>query len=310
MSSFTFPLFTSKATYSPDYFDNHIESGAIENNHSQEREDPRTQSGRGSGILQRVPEWNSNGEWMFPVRSRPLVSFSREGYPVLPLDQQPPQNQQPPVDLVSVFNTRMLSSVTKTKQKTTYQTLLESAELDGSEDDWSDVVPKGNIILDMDGTLGDNIPRHFPESNNRFIEMPIPRPGLKRFLRFVFAHYERVSIWTAAYPQWYNRFKSQILIPNMPPGKEFHFERTAIQGEPRLTLKPLRAIYGKYPEYTSENTTIVDDNPETFRDNVENAVHILSFFYDTFGHSVEIRRMRALADRELFRAIETLKSRR
>ena len=302
MSSFVFPLFTGKATYSSD---NHIESGAIECNQPREYEDPRTQSGRES--LPKVPEWDSNGEWMIPVRSHPLVSFSREGYPILSLEQQQPQS-----DLVGVFNTMILSAVTKPKQKPTYQTLLDAAELDASdsEDDWSRVVPKGNIILDMDGTLGDNIPRHFPEGPNRFIATPIPRPGLKRFLRFVFAHYERVSIWTAAYPQWYNRFKAQILIPNMPPGKAFHFERTAITGEPRLTLKPLRAIYEKYPEYTSENTTIVDDNQETFVDNPENAVHISSFFYDTLGNSVEIRRTRALADRELFRAIETLKSRR
>ena len=281
-----FPLFTGKATYSPDYFDNHIESGAS--------------SGAASPI---EPTQPSDGEeWMIPVKSPPLISFSREGYPVLP----------PPVtnDLVSIFNIKVSAAANANKhKKSTYQTILESAELDGSEDDWSSVVPRGNIILDMDGTLGDNIPRHFPENINRFIETPIPRPGLKRFLLFVFAHYERVSIWTAAYPQWYNRFKAQILIPNMPPGKTFHFERTAIPGEPRLTLKPLRVIYEKHPEYTAENTTIVDDNPETFKDNFEQAVHIPSFFYNTLGHSVEIRRTRALSDQELFRTIDVLKTR-
>lgn len=263
----TFPLFTGKACYSSDYFDNHIESA--------------TSAAAAVIELDKVPDW------MVPENPKPLISFSREGYPVLPFEPS--------------FNTQT---------KSTYQTLLDAAELqEGPVDDWSDVVPRGNIILDMDGTLGDYIPIHFPETPNRFTNIPIPRPGLKQFLRFVFAHYERVSIWTAAYPQWYNRFKTSVLTPNMPPGKTFHFERTAIPGEVRRMLKPLRAIYEKYPEYTAENTTIVDDNPETFVDNPENAVHISSFFYDKLGHSVEIRRTRALADRELFRAIETLKSR-
>ena len=88
--------------------------------------------------------------------------------------------------------------------------LLENAD-DGES--YEGVVKRGNIILDMDGTLGDNIPSHLIENPARYTRaVPIPRPGLRKFLRFVFAHYERVSIWTAALPIWYNQFKQEVLL--------------------------------------------------------------------------------------------------
>ena len=187
--------------------------------------------------------------------------------------------------------------------------LLENAD-DGES--YEGAVKQGNIILDMDGTLGDNIPLHFPENPNRYVKTtPIPRPGLRKFLRYVFAHYENVSIWTAALPVWYAQFKETVLIPNMPEGAKFHFERMRNAKEPYTGLKPLREIYEKYPEYNELNTTIVDDNVETFRENKQNGVHIPSFFYDLIGRgNMEQRIKNAAKDRGLFTIIEVLNMRR
>jgi len=186
--------------------------------------------------------------------------------------------------------------------------LIKNAD---DNESYEGAVKRGNIILDMDGTLGDNIPSYLIENPKRHsMPIPIPRPGLRKFMRFVFSHYERVSIWTAALPKWYNQFKESVLLPNMPDGAEFHFERTRMPGEPHVVLKPLREIYAKYPEYNEMNTTIVDDNIETFKDNLGNAVHIPSFFYDMFGETPEVRKQNAVKDRNLFTMIEVLQARR
>ena len=189
-----------------------------------------------------------------------------------------------------------------------YEQLLSALlEKNNDEEHYENVSKHGNIILDMDGTLGDCIPSGFAENPERFCgNKPIPRPGLRTFFRFVFSHFERVSIWTAASPLWYGYFKNNVLLPNMPTGAKFHFEKTRNMKEPYIVLKPLRKIYELYPEYTPENTIIVDDNIETFADNCENAVHIPSFFYDNFGGSPLTRRRNAINDRGLFTIIEVL----
>jgi len=185
--------------------------------------------------------------------------------------------------------------------------LTQTEYEDDDEDEYEGVVKKGNIILDMDGTLGDNIPAHFAENPERYSTIkPIPRPGLRKFFRFVFSHYERVSIWTAALPVWYNKFKREVLQPNMPPGAAFHFERTRTSNK-YVLLKPLSEIYATYPEYNETNTVIVDDNPMTFASNSENAIHIKPFFYDRFGLTPESRRIKAEKDKGLYELIHILK---
>jgi hypothetical protein len=204
------------------------------------------------------------------------------------------------------------SSITRQEYNDAYSLLMETL-LSTSEEHLLqlDIQKSGNIILDMDGTLGDNIPSTFQENPERFCKaIPIPRPGLKSFFAFVFAHYERVSIWTAASPDWYALFKERVLRPNMPPGAEFHFEQTRNLDIPYVPLKPLSEIYAKYPEeYNESNTTIVDDNVETFRENRANAVHIPPFFYDDLGGSPETRRKNAAKDRGLYTVMEVLAAR-
>ena len=204
------------------------------------------------------------------------------------------------------------NEISDQKQQTLlYNQLIEALLVDSDDgESYDSAVPFGNIILDMDGTLGDAIPAYLPENPERYISIkPIPRPGLRKFLRFVFAHYERVSIWTAALPSWYNKFKDDVLTPNMPEGAKFHFERTRDPGVRYVGLKPLSEIYTKYTEYTAENTTIIDDNPLTFSANVENAVHVPQFFYDLLGGTPEVRKDLAVKDRGLFDLIEVLRAR-
>jgi hypothetical protein len=169
------------------------------------------------------------------------------------------------------------------------------------------------IIFDMDGTLIDNIPpkfRGFPENPETYKTMPIARPGLKETLAYAFANYKHVSIWTAGTDVWFKQVYDTLFKHVLPPGRDFHFVKTRARGEIYIPLKPLSAIYAQYPDYRPANTVIVDDNAQTFCDNVENAEHIPSFFYDTLGNTAEERQRRAGEDRELYGLIKRLKMRK
>jgi hypothetical protein len=203
--------------------------------------------------------------------------------------------------------------INKSLLHSSYNALIDALSKDNENDyeSYDGVVKQGNIILDMDGTLGDHIPIHFPENPDRYVkDRAIPRPGLREFLRFVFAHYERVSIWTAATKEWYNEFYRTVLMHNLPLGASFHFVRTRNPNEVYVPLKPLSEIYAMFPaEYNESNTTIVDDNYETFKANISNAVHIPAFFYDRLGDTVDIRRSLASTDANLLDTINILKTR-
>lgn len=165
-----------------------------------------------------------------------------------------------------------------------------------------------NLILDMDGTLLDNIPPHFKENPNPGTSTPLARPHLRVFLEFAFANFERVSIWTAAQKSWYKRCYENVLKPCMPAGKSFDFVKTRGPYEQYIMLKPLAAIYDKYPAYNKSNTIIVDDNPYTYVDNMDNAVAIKPFFYDQLTETERAGNLDEL-DRELLRVMDVLSRR-
>jgi ubiquitin-like domain-containing CTD phosphatase 1 len=171
------------------------------------------------------------------------------------------------------------------------------------------IAPRGNIILNIDCALGDHIPKHFAENPDSQEAYPIPRPGLRKFLRFVFTYYERVSIWTTSSQEWYNKFKKSVLIPNMPQNKTFHFEKTKNTDKPFQSIKSLIEIYEMYPEYNSSNTIIVDDSLRTFRENINNAVHVPPFYYSMMGTTPDKRILHAARDDALYNVIKILQER-
>ena len=116
-----------------------------------------------------------------------------------------------------------------------------------------------NIILDMDGTLLDYVPPCF-DHNKSYTQIPIARPYLKLFMKYLFANFERVSIWTAAAKNWYDMCYETVLKEALPEGKDFHFVKTRLNYEFRKGVKPLKLIYEEYQDlYNPENTLIIDE---------------------------------------------------
>jgi len=216
--------------------------------------------------------------------------------------------------MTTVFSSTRVINVRK-KREDLYRRLMDAVMEncdDGEVFDETHKKPGEQVILDMDGLLLDYIPMTSPENIEYGLkEKPVPRPGLRKFLRYVFHCYDRVSIWTAALPKWYSICEEEVFIPNMPFGAKFHFVRTRSPDEVYSAIKPLNIIIENYPgEYSLETTTIIDDNKVTFQENIENAVLVPHFFYDLLGDTPTERRENAAKDVELFALIERLKVRK
>ena len=149
-----------------------------------------------------------------------------------------------------------------------------------------------NIILDIDGTL-------IAVLKNGDAQKPIARPYLREFLKFVFEHFDNVSIWTHAENSWFLQVYYEILIYLIPNNKHFNFiitrrENYQIQWD---TPKLLSNIYKLYPFYTNQNTYILDDTPMTYRFNVHNAIPINTYYHVNKDY-----------DNELLRIIQVIKN--
>jgi len=164
-----------------------------------------------------------------------------------------------------------------------------------------------NIILDMDGTLLDYVPAYF-DHNKSFKVIPIARPYLSLFMKYLFDNFEKVSIWTAAAKTWYDECYEKILKPSLPEGKSFHFIKTRNDYNSLAVVKPLRMIFEEYPDYNLENTLIIDDNPLTFAENIENAILIKSFYYDQLPKNIRLELEKY--DFDLFNMIQILNKRK
>lgn len=152
------------------------------------------------------------------------------------------------------------------------------------------------IVLDLDGTLID-VQLHandqkqvsfFDEDyyhrftlkdddgKDLFYSLAV-RPGLYRFLTFLFANFD-VAVWTAAHVTYMNAVVNHIFTQTQR--QELVFAWSYAQCEPYipdkcLRLKPLRRIWSRYfNRYSKSNTFIIDDTPETYSENVDNALPI------------------------------------
>lgn len=140
-----------------------------------------------------------------------------------------------------------------------------------------------NLILDLDGTLVD-----------RDEDGAIARPHLNEFLAYAFEKFDRVSVWTNATTDWFEQINKEILLSALPPEKSFDFVWTRDQcvledvittSNPPfcfpVTRKPLTKVWDQFPDtYNRSNTFIVDNTPETYDHNIENAIAVKSFTWD------------------------------
>lgn len=152
-----------------------------------------------------------------------------------------------------------------------------------------------NIVLDMDQTLIDG----WPEPSNVNVNV-IRRPNLDIFLEWCFEHFERVSIWTAASRDWFNKvnefvFEDILKSINQKKGREYKFDFvftsemcnvvwkfSEFHGcSVKCIQKRIRKLHNRKSEpfkhYNLDNTIIIDDTSQTFSANYGNGIQISPF---------------------------------
>jgi hypothetical protein len=167
---------------------------------------------------------------------------------------------------------------------------------------------KLNLILDMDSTLISN-----------FGPTIRSRPHLQTFFTFCFSNFNTVSVWTAADRVWFDAVNNSLFQPLMKKIAlqlkkpcQFRFVYVRPSGDLMFSVRPennfrpqpmfvkdLHKIWRRkrmFPEFTKDNTLIVDDTPSTFCMNYHNALHIPAYAFNNGGDRELLKLMFFLRD--------------
>jgi len=131
------------------------------------------------------------------------------------------------------------------------------------------------LVLDIDYTLFDH--RSVAESG-----WELMRPYLHEFLENAYQHYD-IAIWSATNMRWIEEKMKLLGCTNNPNYKlAFYLDsRAMISVETEkyglVDVKPLGVIWGKYPQYTKQNTIMFDDLRRNFLMNPQNGLKIRPF---------------------------------
>jgi len=131
------------------------------------------------------------------------------------------------------------------------------------------------LVLDIDYTLFDH--RSVAEAG-----WELMRPYLHEFLETAYQHYD-IAIWSATNMKWIEE-KMKLLGCSSNPNYKLAFyldSRAMISVETEkyglVDVKPLGVIWGKYPQYTKQNTIMFDDLRRNFLMNPQNGLKIRPF---------------------------------
>ncbi len=152
-------------------------------------------------------------------------------------------------------------------------------------------MPIETIILDLDETLIHS------ETNAKVMANPDftfviagekyyvrKRPGLDKFLAYVFSHFKTVGVWTAATKDYANKIVNNIFTPEQKAQLKYFMSRKhIIDGQ-----KPLQRIFDQAGDAkginnkqgetcttcTKYNTIMIDDNPDVLSNNPGNAIQV------------------------------------
>lgn len=106
----------------------------------------------------------------------------------------------------------------------------------------------------------------------------IKRPGLDKFLDYIFKKFKRVHIWSAGHFRYVKAIES-LIFNDRPLDRILTRRETYIT--PQVVLKDLIAN-----NFDLKKTLIIDDRDDTFAKNFNNAIHIPIYDPDGSFHSI------------------------
>jgi hypothetical protein len=171
---------------------------------------------------------------------------------------------------------------------------------------------KLHLVLDIDGTLVSEIDKATSDklgdtvSESILDEIVLPRPHLKHFLQTCFEHCHKVSIWTAASPEWFNYIYRKHLKP-ITEELKVEFDKVYTDGHctqiydmtynTTVTIKKLKKLWKRSDStYTKHNTLIIDDSPYTYMKNHGNAMGIKKYKFHHTNDAELLRLSKYLVD--------------
>jgi TFIIF-interacting CTD phosphatase-like protein len=162
---------------------------------------------------------------------------------------------------------------------------------------------KGNILLDLDQTLisaestteedefdwekhGDKA-KKFKYKDMDGYYIVFERPGLQKFLDFLFANFN-VSVWTAASKDYALFIIEKIILQgkkNRHIDWVFFSYHCDISKRIKNGTKDLSIIWEEYsiPGYTKDNTVIIDDYDEVYKTQPDNCIIAFPFEFTDDG---------------------------
>lgn len=136
-------------------------------------------------------------------------------------------------------------------------------------------------IIDMeDGTHGKGVESH---------TWGCLRPHVKNFIEFATKYFTMVHIWSAALRCYVYAIQEEVFYhSDIKPTIVWSRSECGTNKHGRL-YKPLSKFYKIAEKYgaTPLNTLILDDNDETFTENINNAIHIPKYEVETLDEDSE-----------------------
>lgn len=163
------------------------------------------------------------------------------------------------------------------------QTLISAEVLQEDEDDIDEDYEEE--IYDIDEYKMKAINFDFENMDNYYVIFA--RPGLQRFLDFLFANFN-VSVWTAASKDYAMFIIEKMILMNKPERKldyVFCSYHCKITDKVKNGTKDLSILWDKYklPGYNKNNTYILDDYDEVYETQPDNCIIAEPFYFTHEG---------------------------
>lgn len=119
-----------------------------------------------------------------------------------------------------------------------------------------------NIVIDLDETLVSVTETRRSNADFTFTlagttYYAIKRPGLEKFLKYVFKKFDSVNIWTAATRDYAKAILDNILTKGQQKKVRYFLCRRNLCSK---GTKPLQKIFKEDPKLNASNTVMLDDN--------------------------------------------------
>lgn len=160
-----------------------------------------------------------------------------------------------------------------------------------------------NVILDLDATIISSLDPgkiikglsfHIMTEKIKGKEVPIfyvyERPYLQDFLDYLFENFN-VGVWTAATKDYGSFIVEKIILQGKPRKLAFYlFDHHCDHAEQLYgadNLKDLRYIWDTFPNFNPQNTILLDDNDEVYKNQLCNVYPIIPFEADQPGAQLD-----------------------